>query len=183
MKLFDRVLQKWRIYKANPFINLNDTVLDIGSLDGSIFESLTNKNISGVGIEPNLIEEIKTSTYTLLRGMFPRDFTQLPKFDVITLLAVLEHIPTEHQKEFAEGCAKHLKKGGKLIITVPSEVVDYIIPILVFFRIMDGTSLEEHYGYKASQTPKVFSQDKGFKLLVHKKFQLGVNNLYVFEKI
>jgi hypothetical protein len=74
-----------------------------------------------------------------------------------------------------------LKPKGRVIVTVPSPQVDYILEILLKLKLIDGMSLEEHYGFKPSDTEIIFS--KGFKLIKKKKFQLGLNNLYVFEKV
>jgi hypothetical protein len=48
-------------------------------------------------------------------------------------------------------------------------------------RLIDGMSLEQHYGYDITQTPALFCS-AGFTLLNAKKFQFGLNNLFVFEK-
>jgi len=49
-------------------------------------------------------------------------------------------------------------------------------------RLIHGMSLEEHYGFKPEHTEQIFSVPQ-FKLLHKSTFQLGLNNLFVFEKI
>jgi hypothetical protein len=44
-----------------------------------------------------------------------------------------------------------------------------------------GMSLEEHYGFNPSDVEPIFST-AGFTLKEHYKFQLGLNNIYIFEK-
>jgi hypothetical protein len=52
--------------------------------------------------------------------------------------------------------------------------------ILEKFKLIDGMQLHEHYGFKPSDTENIFAKD--FKLVCKKTFQLGLNNLFVFEK-
>ncbi|HLV14772.1 MAG TPA: methyltransferase domain-containing protein [Xanthomarina sp.] len=181
MKALDRYLQNVRINKAKKFIRKNDAVLDIGSVDGVMFEKWKNEISYSYGIDPILNKEIKTNSYTLLPGKFPEDVPKNLSFDAITMLAVLEHIPKDVQDSMSQEIYSLLKHKGRVIITVPSPQVDFILEILLKLKLIDGMSLEEHYGFKPSDTETIFS--KGFKLIKKKKFQLGLNNLYVFEKL
>lgn len=44
----------------------------------------------------------------------------LGRFDVVTLIETLEHIPPEGIRQFCQGLHQHLEPGGSLVITVPS---------------------------------------------------------------
>jgi 2-polyprenyl-3-methyl-5-hydroxy-6-metoxy-1,4-benzoquinol methylase len=182
MKALDKYLQAVRIGKAKRYINKGDTVLDIGSVDGVMFESWKGYISKGIGVDPTLNEVIKTEYYELYPGYFPEACPTDMKFNAITLLAVLEHIPTNQQKILAENCFKYLVPGGKLIITVPSPQVDQILEILLKLKLIEGMSLEEHYGYKPEDTERIFAAPL-FKLVKKEKFQFGLNNLFVFERI
>ena len=46
---------------------------------------------------------------------------------MITMLAVLEHVPEDAQAELAAACERILKPGGRVVITVPSPQVDTIL--------------------------------------------------------
>ena len=63
MKALDKYLQAVRIGKAKRYINKGDTVLDIGSVDGIMFESWKGYISKGVGVDPTLNEVIKTDFY------------------------------------------------------------------------------------------------------------------------
>ena len=97
------------------------------------------------------------------------------------MLAVLEHFPPGAYGPLREGCEKYLKPGGKLLITVPSPAVDHILAVLKFLRLVDGMSLEEHHGYEVAQTETIFPAPK-FRLARRATFQLGLNNVFVFER-
>ena len=182
MKAIDKYLQNVRIDKAKKFIRKNDTVLDIGTADGIIFEKLRGLIKSGVGIDPLLPALIKTDLYTLLPGRFPDDCPAGETYDSITMLAVLEHISPELHLNLAMNCFDFLNRNGRLIITVPSPQVDQILNILKRLKLIDGMSLEEHYGFIPSHTTQIFP-GKYFRLLLNQYFQFRLNNLFVFEKI
>jgi hypothetical protein len=182
MKALDIYLQKVRINKARKYINKGDSVLDIGSVDGIMFESWKGYISKGLGVDPTLKTKITTDFYELYPGYFPDACPKGIQFNAITLLAVLEHIPTTEQKKLAQGCYDYLLPKGRLIITVPSPQVDQILEILLKLRLIEGMSLEEHYGYKPEDTEQIFAAPL-FKLIQKEKFQLGLNNLFVFERL
>jgi 2-polyprenyl-3-methyl-5-hydroxy-6-metoxy-1,4-benzoquinol methylase len=182
MKAIDRYLQDVRMGRAKKYVRENDTVLDVGSADGIMFEKWRDLIKSGVGIDPKLPARIETGLYTLLPGYFPDTCPAGLTYDVITMLATLEHIPPGAHATIAEICSRLLNKNGRVIITVPSPRVDYILNILKRLKLIDGMSLEEHYGFDPEQTQQIFS-GKYFRLLDKRKFQFGLNNLFVFEKI
>lgn len=181
MKYLDKFLQNWRTSKALKHISPQSTVLDIGCYDAIVFEKMGKNLKFGIGIDP-LIEPLQNSDYQLVKGWFPNDLPkQSQTFDAITLLAVLEHIPDDKMQHFANSCCHALNKNGKLIITVPHKNVDKILDILIFFKIIDGMSLEEHHGFDVKNTKSIF-ENNGFELIHNSTFQLGLNNLFVFKK-
>jgi 2-polyprenyl-3-methyl-5-hydroxy-6-metoxy-1,4-benzoquinol methylase len=181
MKRLDRILQRWRIAKASKYISKGARVLDIGCGDGTLFRVLQSNISEGIGIDPDLDHTIVQDRYTLLRGTFPQDVPKTAPFDVITMLAVLEHVPPHQQLEMACKCAVLLRPGGYLVITVPSALVDPILDLLKAMRLIDGQALHEHYGFDHRNTPTIFASDS-LTLLIARKFQIGLNNLYVFRR-
>jgi SAM-dependent methyltransferase len=166
---------------AGRWIPPGSRVLDIGCHQGEFLLWLGEKVCPGVGLDP-LFRESSSSTK---HQFFARNFQEgLPfadqSFDVVVLLATIEHI---HEKStVAEESARLLRPGGRVIITVPSPLVDGILDILLFLRLVDGMSLEEHHGFLPDELPDIFIPS-GFRLEKKRKFQLGLNNLYVFERL
>ena len=182
MKFLDRFLRDWRIRLASNYIEKNNKVLDIGCFDGNLFKSLKKKSIGySIGLDPLLKEDIQTNDYKLIPGYFPDALKNNEHFDTITLLAVLEHIPRATQAILSDSFYAKLNKSGKVIITVPSPFVDHILWVLTKLRLVDGMSVDEHYGFKTEEVYDLFDKEQ-FNLITHKKFQLGLNNLFVFEK-
>ena len=177
----DRVLQWWRISKARPYITPGSRVLDIGCADGELFRRVPGIK-DGIGVDPDLPQpSIRFANAVLLKGLFPQALPDDRPFDVITLLAVLEHVPQERQRQLAEECAHYLKPDGHLIITVPSPPVDSILSVLRFLRLIHGMALEQHYGFDPRATPNLFEVG-GMELVKASSFQLELNNLFVFKK-
>ncbi len=180
MRRLDRVIQRLRIDQALPWISPGDRVLDVGCADGALFRRARHLR-EGVGIDPDLQTDAQGLAATLLRGAFPEDLPECAPFDVITMLAVLEHVPRDRQSALATACARCLRPGGHLVITVPSPRVDTILSVLRAMRLLDGMSLEEHYGFNPRSTPSIFIPH-GFAVVAHRRFQFGLNNLFVFRK-
>jgi SAM-dependent methyltransferase len=180
MKSFDIFLQNWRIDRAEKFIPPRSKILDIGCGDGRIFKRL-NGRISGVGIDPALKQPILGDNFKLLPGYFPERMPEERDFDVITMLAVLEHFAPRNLKIVSEKCAVLLKKEGLLIITVPCPMIDHLLWFLRLLRWVDAETLEEHHGFRPSDTIPIFSEY--FTLITEQNFQLGLNHLYVFKRL
>lgn len=181
MKAIDRWLQRWRIDKAEPFIPDGARVLDIGCSEGELFERFSERIAQGVGIDDDLDGPRRSERFELIAGHYPEDLAETEPFDVITMTAVLEHVPTERQPALAHACAEHLKPGGYLVITTPGPLVDPILDAMKFLRLIDGMGLEEHFGFEPADTPGIFSPF-GLELVKTEKFQLGLNHLFVFRK-
>jgi SAM-dependent methyltransferase len=101
-----------------------ESLVDIGCGDGRFLCEMArlypNKHLTGVDYSERAIQ--------LANAMNPDiDYKQtnivehhLPeKFEVATLIEVLEHIPPRQVDEFLRGCAEALQEGGKIILTVP----------------------------------------------------------------
>lgn len=181
MKPFDRLIQRRRIDQTAKYLRPGVRVLDIGSADGALFRRFEGTIADGVGIDPGLERDVEGNGWRLVAGWFPDDLPDSEPFDVIALLAVLEHIPSDEQGQLARDCARLLKPGGHLIVTVPSLLVDPIAKTLTRLRIMTAVALEQHYGFDARDTPDVLSVD-GLRLVKAKRFELGLNHAFVFRQ-
>jgi 2-polyprenyl-3-methyl-5-hydroxy-6-metoxy-1,4-benzoquinol methylase len=181
MSFLDRLGTDIRISKARRFIRPNDSILDIGCADGTLFRKLKGVIKPSYGIDPVLASEIKTPEYILAPGMFPEAVPSGMRFDAITMLAVLEHMPEDMQAKLDDLAYDMLNEKGRVIITVPSPKVDHILEVLMKLHLMSDESLEEHHGFDYRETENLFDKAR-FSLLHKSKFELGLNNLYVFQR-
>ena len=181
MAFFDRLGRDIRISKARRFIRRNDSILDIGCADGALFHKLKGVIKPSYGLDPVLTEKVTTPDYTLAPGSFPEAVPEGMRFDVITMLAVLEHLPEEAQQTLADLSYKMLNEKGRVIITVPSPKVDHILEVMMKLHLMSDESLDEHHGFDYRETENLFDKSR-FSMIHKSKFELGLNNLYVFER-
>lgn len=191
MKAFDRFLQRWRIDKALAHLPDRAFVADIGCSDGALFRRAGAALRGGVGLDPALpagaedtIAADCGADVRLVRGLFPAEIpAERPfagPFDAITALAVLEHMDESELDAVARASAARLRPGGRFVATVPSPLVDPILHVLQAIRVIDGMHVDEHHEMDAAAIPEAFV-GAGFRLVRHERFQLGLNNLFVFE--
>lgn len=181
MKALDRFIQRWRMRAALRFIPVGARVIDVGAHEGELFQALGHGLGNGFGIEPLRQDVLTAPDFTIIPGYFPAARPAEGGWDVVAMLAVLEHVPAKEQPALAAACHELLKPGGRVIITVPARAVDHILAGLRFLRLIDGMSLEEHYGFEPADTLRIFAAPQ-FRLLHRFRFQGGLNHLFVFER-
>ncbi|MBI2517179.1 MAG: class I SAM-dependent methyltransferase [Opitutae bacterium] len=178
----DRFIQRWRMRQALRFVPDNARLIDIGAHEGELFQALGARLGRGFGVEPLARSELKADRYLVAPGFFPAVRPAEGSWDAVTMLAVLEHIPIKEQPALAAACRELLRPGGRVIITVPAKAVDHILAGLRFLRLIDGMSLEEHYGFEPEDTLRIFAAPD-FRLVYRARFQCGLNHLFVFERV
>lgn len=108
-------------YVAQKINQLNPgSICDIGCGDGKMSLFMDGNNYTGLDISEEAIKWARS--FNSKAKFINKSHTELnTSFDCITLIEVLEHIPTEHLKRFYEGITKIVKPKGKVIVTVPSK--------------------------------------------------------------
>lgn len=179
MRAIDRFLQGWRIRKASPFVRAGDRLLDIGCFDGAFIGAVCDRVSAAVGIDP-LGDPAVRGKVTILRGTVPGDSRlESASFDCVTMLGTLEHVA--EPAAIGRECFRLLKPGGRVVLTVPHSVIHRVVDVMMRLGISDGMGLAVDFGFDVHSTEPLFVQ-AGFRVLERRRFQLGLNHLYVFEK-
>jgi 2-polyprenyl-3-methyl-5-hydroxy-6-metoxy-1,4-benzoquinol methylase len=181
MKIIDEILQSWRFKQALAYINEYSKVLDVGCHQGELIKLLAGHISLGIGIDPTLKIEEEGNGYRLIKGRFPGDLPGEDDFNVITLLAIVEHVPQQELPLFIHNCRERLCSGGCIIITFPSPKAENILNLMKRFRLIEGLSLEEHHRMDINNLMELLTKE-GFELKTRKRFQLGYNNLLVARR-
>jgi 2-polyprenyl-3-methyl-5-hydroxy-6-metoxy-1,4-benzoquinol methylase len=180
VKFGDHLIQSWRMNMAARWIPAGARVLDIGCHQGEFFQRMGRRIAPSVGLDPLLQEERALGEHKLLKTAFNKTLPFAEdSFDAIVLLATIEHM--HNKSDVARESFRLLRSNGRVIITAPSLLVDRILDVLAALRLVDGMSLEEHHGFHPEEIPGIFTKE-GFRVAAARKFQFGLNNLFVFEK-
>lgn len=183
VKPLDRLLRTWRTRVALREIPTGaDAVLDIGCGDGHLLGSLRAR--CREGIDPTLPRDFEVDGLRLCSGCFPGDLARLGlrgPYDAVFALAVFEHLDDEELRAARAVLPELLKPGGRLIVTVPHPFVDRILDVLMFLRLIDGQAVEEHHGFDPGRLTDELAS-KQVRLVSRSSFQLGLNNIFVFER-
>lgn len=146
---FEEFLAKKRADKADGFISDNKRsgrILDIGCGYFPHF-LITTKFKEKYGIDPSvnlkLLEnkeiQIKKAKVDESRIPFKDEY-----FDVVTLLAVFEHLDQDKLIPVLKEVRRVLKKNGILIITTPSPWADKLLHFMAEFGLISSEEIHEH---------------------------------------
>lgn len=119
---------RWKLWEDfvyfTPYLHDGQDILDVGCGNGRLVELCENKNISytGVDISEKLIEQAQNK-YGLI-GLHPifkvgsvLTLHEEKQYDVVFLIAVLQHIPKPLQEEAMRHVYDVIKPGGVLLMT------------------------------------------------------------------
>lgn len=179
MKPLDRLLRRWRYRVVAPYIPTGSVLLDIGGYDGSLFRYLDDRIAKGICVDPLCTSGSIGRSHFLQQSACPRIPLPDASVDVITLLAVLEHV--DDKEAMAAETFRVLKEGGRLLLTVPHPMVDEILKIFIRLRLADGMAVEQHHHFHVRCVVPLFCS-YGFIAVKEQKFQGGLNHFFSFQK-
>jgi len=187
--LLEELLTKKRSDKANSLISKAHRagrILDIGCGSYPYFLSKTKFN-EKYGIDPSLRSKIVGKEKIVLEK-FSVGTKKLPYkddyFDVVTMLAVFEHIDEKYLNFVLKEIRRILKTNGILIITTPSPWADKVLHVMANFYLISKEEIHEHKHNLTHHKISDFLVEAGFPVNKIKKgfFEFYMNMWFKAEK-
>jgi ubiquinone/menaquinone biosynthesis C-methylase UbiE len=180
--LLEEFLAKKRANLANKFITegyRDGRILDVGCGSYPYFLITTKfKEKYGVDQVINLEvvkeKDIKLNNFTIGAKKFPFEDSF---FDVVTMLAVFEHIDNEKLKFVLSEVRKVLKKNGLFIITTPAPWSDKLLHFMARVGLISPEEIHEHKHNYSKEKIEDIIKNGGFKKANIRSgfFELGMN--------
>ena len=177
------ILRWMRLRRVLHHIPKNSIILDVGCGSSAAFLKTISPHIKqGMGVD----FKVENFQFRNIQTKQLRLENELPfadaSFDVVTMLAVLEHI--ENERAILREIHRVLVPGGKLILTVPSVWAKPVLEFLSYkLRIVSEAEIRDHKRYYNRQKlKKVLIDVTGFDNFHHQYFQFWMNNFCTVVK-
>jgi SAM-dependent methyltransferase len=176
--LFEPLLARWRAQKANSLIPIHlrsGRILDIGCGSYPYFLAHTNFeekfSIDQAPLSDQALTQLKISSYTLDLNSKPHLPFEDGFFNVITLLAVVEHLDPNSMARLFSEIHRTLQPGGVVILTTPAAWSAGLLNFMARIRLVSLEEINEHvFAYTLPLIGWYFGQ-AGFEM---KKIHFGL---------
>jgi len=187
--ILEQFLSILRMKKAYKFIKKNEkngAILDIGCGSYPLFLLNSNFKIK-YGIDQEIKNiEFKNQNLILINHKILSD-SKLPFqrnfFDVITILAVIEHLEYNQIFRIMKECYNLLKKDGFLIITTPAKWSDLLLRLMAKIHLVSPQEIKEHKNaFTLQELKKILTNTKFESDRIWMGFFEFYLNIWVFAK-
>jgi len=182
----EKFLAKKRLQIANKLIppELREgKILDVGC--GSYPYFLINTVFEDkYGLDPSVSSDVGNIKIKKLNAVG----TKLPYkdnfFDVVTMLAVFEHIERDKLVGVVKEIRRVLKPGGRFILTTPCVWTDKLLRVMALFNLVSQEEMKEHTGGFAGKQLAGYFSAAGFNRAKIRTghFEFWLNNWAVASK-
>jgi ubiquinone/menaquinone biosynthesis C-methylase UbiE len=179
--ILEPLLRKMRIARVLPLLRRipQCRLLDIGcGWEARFLLDVEHHIACGVGIDfkaPFIQTEKLTTMCARLDETLP--FAD-NSFDVVTMLAVLEHL--DRPQNMLREISRVLRPNGFLAGTVPSNVAKPVLEFLSYrLGIVNKDEIRDHKQYYNRNSIVALLSATGFTDIKHQYFQFGLNNYFL----
>jgi ubiquinone/menaquinone biosynthesis C-methylase UbiE len=169
--LLEGFLAQQRVKVANRlfnFVPFKGRILDLGC--GTYPLLLINTNFhEKFGINKVVKEEYREQASMLNISLLEFDIEQADKmpfkdnyFDVVSMLAVFEHLEPSRLEHILKEINRILKPGGMYVMTTPAVWTDIVLRSMARLRLVSPEEIEEHKGAYSRSSISATLQKAGF---------------------
>ncbi len=182
--LLENFLSQLRFLKVWGNTKRGSVVADLGcGYKGAFLRKISGKIKSGIGYDISVSNKDLPKNIVLkkvdLNGNIDK---RKDYFDVITALAVLEHI--NNPVRFLKQAKKMLKRNGKLIITTPDKSGKKILEFLSFnLGLISKKEISDHKNYFDKEKIESLAKNAELKIIKIGTFEFGWNIIFVGQKV
>ena len=187
--LFEGLLAKKRANLANNLIGKDQRkgrILDAGCGSYPYF-LITTKFKEKYGIDPSVnLSLVKDLNVMLKKNKISKKAVPFKDnyFDIVTMLAVFEHIDHNELIPVLKEIKRVLKKEGKLIITTPAPWSDKLLHKMAIVGLISSEEIHEHKHNHSKVKIEDILSSAGFedKKIKSGYFELGMNMWFTAKK-
>jgi ubiquinone/menaquinone biosynthesis C-methylase UbiE len=166
--------QELRIHKVWPHIPEGSTLVDFGcDREQTLVRRIGPLMKKVIGLDLVCRPQKRGNTQIMKADLEKKLPLHANSADVITMLAVLEHLP--HPDRAVTEAHRILKKGGVFLITVPSPKTKKLLPWLAKLKIVRQEMIDQHHNYFTYPQLRRLLKQAGFKRLTVESWELGCN--------
>lgn len=184
--LIDTFISWMRFRRVLPHLSPDDTVLDFGcGYQVYLLDHVKGRIKKGVGLDYD-VETKKIGTNIQTRNF--KFSNRLPftnyTFNVIFMLAVIEHIEVSKVPKLIREMRRILKPGGRIVLTTPTRRGKLILEFLAFkLSVISKEEVGDHKKYYDKKDIDTFCKNYGLTLKTYRTFWFGLNSFVVIEKV
>jgi len=185
MGYIDSFLSKLRCRQANHLINpehRNGRILDVGCGTHPLFllnTEFTRKYGIDQVVDNRSHEQWKKDGIQFANYNLEKQDTMPFKnnfFDIVTMLAVFEHIESEQLVQQLKEIRRILKPNGKFIMTTPAGWTDGLLTVMAALRLVSAVEFAEHKDAYTFSKILVLYEKAGF---LKEKVKMGYFELFM----
>lgn len=176
------LLSRWRSRKALPWVGKR--VLDLGCGKGTILRYL-EPGVRYTGVDRD------AQNILMLRELYPQHEFYVadldgglpplrPGYDTVLLLAVIEHL--RDPQTLLLRCNGLLRAGARVVITVPTRWGEMVHRLMGKLGLVNPEAKTAHLNVLDRTSLRRLVKEVGGVPREHRRFQLGCNRLFVYEK-
>ncbi|MBI5151222.1 MAG: class I SAM-dependent methyltransferase [Candidatus Pacebacteria bacterium] len=172
--LFEPLFQELRIRKILPYLKKDSVLVDIGCDQPQVFIDRIKDDMKAcIGIDCVVSRYSYGNVRILCQDLQKKIDFPSQSADIVTMMAVLEHM--KHPKDIVRECFRILKKGGMLLITVPSPSSKPLLDLFAKVGLVRKEMIEQHENYFTEERLRKVMKNVGFQKVNVQMFEFGFN--------